>query len=169
MSSGAGLAARPGWPDVTGPHARLRDLGLVLPPLPLPQGSYRPVRIHGGLAYVAGQVSRHEGGVIAGPVEPATPPDTIAAAARACTLRALAVLDGAIGLDRVGGIVFLRGFVFAGPSFHDHPKVLDHVSHLLIAVFGDSGHHARSAVGVAGLPAGGMLEIELVAEIAPGP
>ncbi len=147
------------------PHDRLRDLGLTLPPVPSPQGAYRPVRLHGGLAYVAGQVSRAEEGIITGPVDEATDPDRIAAAARACALRALAVLEAAVGLDHVTGILFLRGFVFAGPAFQGHPQVLDHVSHLLTAIFGEDGEHARSAVGVAGLPSGGMLEIELVAII----
>jgi enamine deaminase RidA (YjgF/YER057c/UK114 family) len=147
------------------PSERLRDLGLVLPPTPAPQGAYRSVRLHGGLAYVAGQVSRSAHAVIAGPVDGHTDPVLIEAAAQACTLRALAALEGAVGLDRVTGIVFLRGFVFARPEFHEHTQVLDRVSRLLIAVFGDAGQHARSAVGVSGLPAGGMIEIELVAQI----
>lgn len=147
------------------PSERLRDLGLSLPPMPAPQGAYRSVRVHGGLAYVAGQVSRIEGGIIAGPIDAETPPDRIEAAARACTLRALAALDGTVGLDRVTGIAFLRGFLFAGPDFQGHTQALDHVSRLLIAVFGDRGQHARSALGVSGLPGGGMMEIELVAEI----
>jgi enamine deaminase RidA (YjgF/YER057c/UK114 family) len=147
------------------PHDRLRDLGLTLPSVPRPQGAYRAVRVHGGLAYVAGQVSRTEDGIITGPVDHATDPDRIEAAARACTLRALAALEDAVGLDHIAGILFLRGFVFAGPAFQGHTQVLDHVSRMLIAIFGDHGQHARSAVGVAGLPSGGMLEIEVVAVV----
>jgi enamine deaminase RidA (YjgF/YER057c/UK114 family) len=150
------------------PHDRLRELGLILLPVPRPQGAYRAVRVHGGLAYVAGQVSRAEDGIITGPVDQATDPGRIEAAARACTLRALAALEAAVGLGQITGILFLRGFVFAGPAFQGHPQVLDHVSRLLIAIFGDGGQHARSAVGVAGLPSGGMLEIELVAIIDEG-
>lgn len=145
------------------PSERLRDLGLALPPAPQPQGAYRAVRLHGGLAYVAGQLSRSGDGVIAGPVEQASEA-MIEAAAQACTLRALAALEDAVGIDAVSGIVFLRGFVFAGPEFQGHPQVLDRVSRLLVAIFGDAGQHARSAVGVSGLPSGGLLEIELVAE-----
>jgi enamine deaminase RidA (YjgF/YER057c/UK114 family) len=149
------------------PSERLRDLGLVLPPSPAPQGAYRSVRIHGGLAYVAGQVSRTATGVITGPVDDRTDPDLIEAAARACTSRALASLEGAVGLDRVIGIVFLRGFICAEPGFQNHTQVLDRVSRLLIAIFGNAGQHARSALGVSGLPAGGMIEIEVIAEIRP--
>lgn len=147
------------------PSERLRHLGLALPPVPAPQGAYRPVRLHEGLAYVAGQVSRSGDDVIAGPVEQASDAN-IEAAARACTLRALAALDNAVGIDQVRGIVFLRGFVFAGPAFQGQTQVLDRVSRLLIAIFGEAGQHARSAVGVSGLPSGGLLEIELVAELA---
>lgn len=144
------------------PSERLLELDLPLPSPPVPQGTYRAVRRHEGLAYVAGQLSRSEAGVITGPVEVATD-DEIQAAARACLLRSLSALDDAVGIDSVTGIVFLRGFVFAGPAFQGHTQVLDRVSRLLIEIFGEAGQHARSAVGVSGLPSGGLLEIELVA------
>lgn len=147
---------------MTLPSERLRDLDLVLPPTPAPQGAYRSVRLHGGLAYVAGQLSRGDEGVIAGPVEEADE-GKIEAAARACLLRALSALEDAIGIDRVTEIIFLRGFVFAGSEFQGHTQVLDRVSRLLIAVFGEAGRHARSAVGASGLPSRGLLEIELIA------
>ncbi len=123
--------------------------------------------VHGGVAYVSGQVSREGQQVIAGPVTPDTPPAVVAQAARACVLRTLSVLEQAAGgLDRVDRILFVRGFVHGGPGFQNYSQVLDEASRLLLSIYGKRGQHARSAVGVAGLPGGGMLEIEIVAALA---
>jgi len=139
---------------------RLAVLGLHLPEPPAPRREYVAAVVHGGLAYVSGQVSREGQQVITGPVTPDTPPAVLVHAARACVLRALSVLEQAIGcLDRVDRILFLRGFVHGGPGFQNHSQVLDEASRLLLSIYGDRGRHARSAVGVAGLPGGGMLEI----------
>lgn len=150
-----------GWED------RLLGLGLVLPAAPVPKGSYRPVVVWNDIAYVAGQVSRTADGVIPGPASDATDSPTIARAAQACILRALAALDHEVGLDRVAQILFLRGFVFAEAGFQRHSRVLDPASDLLTAIFGSSGAHARSAIGVASLPDDGLLEIEVVAALLP--
>ena len=148
---------------------RLVALGLALPATPVPNGQYRPVVVWNDVAYVAGQVCRTADGVIPGPVHDATDPATIERAAQACVLRALAALDAEVGLDRVARIIFLRGFVFAEAGFRHHPRVLDPASALLAAIFGPMGEHARSAVGVAGLPDGGLLEIEMVNKPISGP
>lgn len=146
---------------------RLFALGLALPATPVPNGQYRPVVVWNDVAYVAGQVCRTTDGVIPGPVGDATDPATIERAAQACVLRALTALDAEVGLDRVARIIFLRGFVFAEAGFRHHPRVLDPASALLVAIFGPLGEHARSAVGVAGLPDDGLLEIEMVAALLP--
>ncbi len=147
-------------------HKRLAELGLHLPEPPEPRGEYVAAVVHGGIAYVSGQVSREGQQVIAGPVTPDTPPAIVAQAARACVLRALSVLDQPDGgLDRVDRILFLRGFVHDGPGFQNHSQVLDEASKLLLSIYGERGRHARSAVGVAGLPGGGMLEIEIIAAL----
>ena len=151
-----------GWEE------RLLALGLELPPPPVPRGSYRPVMVWSDIAYVAGQVSRTPEGIIAGPASDATDFPTIERASQACVLRALAALNDEVGLDRVAQILFLRGFVFAQAGFKRHSQVLDPASDLLTAVFGSSGTHARSAVGVAGLPDDGLLEIEIVVALLPG-
>jgi enamine deaminase RidA (YjgF/YER057c/UK114 family) len=79
-------------------------------------------------------------------------------------LRALSALEQERGgLDAVERILFLRGYVYARPEFQDHSRILDPASRLLHEIFGERGHHARSAVGVASLPDGGPLEIELMA------
>jgi enamine deaminase RidA (YjgF/YER057c/UK114 family) len=142
--------------------SRLAQLGMTLPPAPSPRGVYEGVVIHEGIAYVSGQVSRDGDEVITGPVGPTTPRDVIQRASRICVLRALsaltAALPSAISVERV---LFLRGFVNAVTDFTNHSQVLDEASTLLHEVFGDRGRHARSALGVASLPGGGLLEIEL--------
>lgn len=146
---------------------RLAGLGLRLPDPPQPRGEYVPVVVHDGTAHVSGQVSRWDDTVIAGPVTADTPPEVVAQAGQACTLRTLSALGGAIGgLDNVSRILFVRGFVHAEVGFQNHSSVLDEVSRLMVAIFGDRGRHARSAVGIAGLPGGGMLEIEVTAAVA---
>ncbi|MGF6771069.1 enamine deaminase RidA (YjgF/YER057c/UK114 family) [Paraburkholderia sp. GAS199] len=148
--------------------ARLAQLGLTLPPLPSPRGAYVGVVIHGGIAYISGQVSRTGDDIIAGPVDHTTPRESIRDAARTCVLRALSALAAALpSTMTVERVLFLRGFVNAVPEFGNHSQVLDEASLLLHEVFGESGQHARSAVGVAGLPGGGLLEIELTVALVP--
>ncbi|MCP2091959.1 UNVERIFIED_ORG: enamine deaminase RidA (YjgF/YER057c/UK114 family) [Paraburkholderia sediminicola] len=149
---------------------RVAQLGMTLPPPPSLRGAYMGVVIHGGIAYVSGQVSRDGDEIIAGPVDHATPPELIRHAARTCVLRALSALAAALPPTMaVERILFLRGFVNAVPDFVNHSQAMDEASLLLHEVFGDNGRHARSALGVAGLPGGGLLEIELTAALAHGP
>jgi enamine deaminase RidA (YjgF/YER057c/UK114 family) len=142
---------------------RIARLGLALPAAPAPRGAYESVVIHDDLAYVSGQVCRIADGVIAGPVSDTTTPETIRHAAHTCVLRALAALKAslpaALEIDRT---LFLRGFVHAAAGFAHYGRVLDEASTLLHEILGARGRHARSAVGVAGLPDGALLEIELV-------
>lgn len=146
---------------------RLSELGLQLPEVPRPRGAYVPVVVHANIAYVSGQVSREGEATIRGPATSTTAPEIVIKAAHACVLRALSALDQAVvgGLDAVDRILFVRGFVHAEAGFQEHPRILDEVSLMLISIFGERGRHARSAVGVAGLPSGGLLEIELTAAI----
>lgn len=146
-------------------HARLQALGLQLPPVPGPKGDYVPVTIHGGVAYVSGQVCRQGDGVICGPVSEHTPVQVVSEAGRVCALRALSVLEHAVGLDNIERILFVRGFVYGTEDFQNFSRVVDGASQLLIDVFGEQGRHARSAIGVAGLPSGGLLELEVTAVI----
>ncbi|WP_338570168.1 RidA family protein [Pseudomonas canadensis] len=144
---------------------RIAALGLQLPEAPGPKGDYVPVTIHAGVAYVSGQVCRLGDGVISGPVTDQTSPAQVTQAGQICALRALSVLDQAVGLENVERILFVRGFVFGGEGFQRFSSVVDGASQVLIDVFGEQGRHARSAVGVAGLPSGGMLELEVTAVI----
>ena len=148
------------------PREKLHSLGLSLPEAPAPKGDYVPVVVHNGTAYVSGQVCRLERDVITGPARADTPDQTLALAANTCVLRALSALEQAIGdLDKVERVLFMRGFVFAEDGYEQYSKVLDHGSRLLIEVFGERGRHARSALGVAGLPSSGLLEVELVVAV----
>lgn len=153
--------------DIAG---RLTQLGMTLPLAPSPRGAYVGVVIHDGIAYVSGQVSRVGDEVITGPVDHDTPPDIIRLAAQTCVLRALSVLVATLpattGIER---ILFLRGFVNAVPGFVNHSQVMDEASILLHEIFGENGRHARSGVGVASLPGGGLLEIELTVALTQGP
>ncbi|UDU81215.1 RidA family protein [Pseudomonas sp. HN2-3] len=145
------------------PREKLQALGLTLPEAPEPKGDYVPVVVHRGVAYVSGQVCRLGDSVITGPVRADTPEKTLTMAATTCVLRALSALEQAIGdLDKVEKVLYLRGFVYAEAGYEQYSKVLDHGSRLLIDLFGDRGRHARSALGVAGLPSSGLLEVELV-------
>lgn len=147
----------------------IAGLGLQLPPPPAPQGDYVPVMTHGSIAYVSGQLSRESDAVVSGPAGPDTPEAHLVRAAQACVLRAVSALAHELGdLDAVDRVLFLRGFVNAVPEYQHHTKVLDHASALLRDIFGPQGPHARSAVGVASLPGGGLLEVELTVALKSG-
>jgi enamine deaminase RidA (YjgF/YER057c/UK114 family) len=150
-----------------GVEERLAGLGIELPPVPTPIASYVPVVVSGHLAFVAGQVPVSEGKPLAtGKLGLDVGTEAGADAARRCALQALAALRQELGsLDRVRRIVRLAVFVASAPGFTDQPKVANGASDLLGDVFGDMGRHARVAVGVAELPLGVPVEVELIAEI----
>lgn len=144
---------------------KLADLGLQLPEPPAPRGEYVPVVVHEKIVYVSGQVSREGESIICGPISEKTGPELVSRAAEACVLRTLSALEHSVGLERVDRLLFLRGYVYAQEGYHQYSKVVDAASLLLLELFGDKGRHGRLAVGVAGLPGGGMLEIEVTAAL----
>jgi enamine deaminase RidA (YjgF/YER057c/UK114 family) len=147
-----------------GATARLAELGIVLPgPYP-PHDPLDAVVIHGGRARTSGQLPRnHEGLVVhQGRLGDDVTVEAGADAARWCALNALSVLRDAVGdLDRIERVLTVLGFVASAPGFAQQPQVVDGASRLLAEVFGDRGRHSRSAVGVAALPRGGAVEIEV--------
>lgn len=147
-------------PDI---NAQLESLGIDLPDAPAPVASYVPVAsVHSGnLVLVSGQIPTENGSPMAtGRVPDRVDLDTAARCARRCALNALAALRHDIGdLNRVRRVLKLDGFVAAGPDFTDHPRVINGASDLLVEIFGDSGRHARAAVGVSSLPLGVPVEI----------
>ncbi len=147
--------------------ARLSELGICLPEAVSPAFQYLAVVVHGGLAWVSGQIPRAGGQVImTGKLGGEIDVERGREAARACVLQALAQLKEALGsLDRVERVLKLTGFVASAAGFTQQPQIIDAASELLGQVFGDNGRHARSAVGVAELPRGVPVEIELVVAV----
>jgi enamine deaminase RidA (YjgF/YER057c/UK114 family) len=145
---------------------RLAELGITLPEPAAPVAAYVPVVISGGVAYVSGQVSMAAGALIKGRLGEDMSVDQGVEAARACGLMILAQLKGALGsLDRVERIIKLGGFVNSAADFTDQPKVINGASELMVAVFGDPGKHARSAVGVPSLPLGVAVEVDAIVAV----
>ncbi|MFY9809548.1 MAG: RidA family protein [Pseudonocardiaceae bacterium] len=145
---------------------RLTELGLVLPPVAAPAGVYLPAVRTGSLVFTAGQLPLVEGvlaatGKLGSQIDAAQGQQL----ARTCMLNALAAVDGLVGLDAVLRVVKVVGFVASAPGFTAQPAVLNGASELLGEVFGGAGAHARSAVGVAELPMGAPIEVELVVEV----
>jgi enamine deaminase RidA (YjgF/YER057c/UK114 family) len=150
-----------------GIDARLAELGIELPPPPKPVASYVPVTVAGGLAFVAGQVATEDGEPLhPGHVGAEVSLEDAQEAARRCALQALAALREELGdLERIRRIVQVSVFVASAPGFTAQPQVANGASDMLVQVFGDSGRHARAAVGVAELPLGAPVEVTVVAEI----
>jgi enamine deaminase RidA (YjgF/YER057c/UK114 family) len=150
-------------PERVSPERRLAELGIRLPPLRPRAGNYVGSVRHGDLLFLSGQgADGHVGHVGAD----RTTVDG-RAAARDCMLNLLAQTRDALGsLDRVDRIVKLLGFVACTPDFRNAPRVIDAASDLLHDVFGPQrGAHARSAIGVAALPLGFLVEIEMIVAI----
>jgi len=151
-----------------GAEDRLRELAIDLPPSPSPVASYLPVVIAGPFAYVSGQVPLSEGSLLwAGKLGADLDVPAGAEAAERCALQALSALRSELGsLDRIRRIVRVAVFVASASGFTQQSAVANGASDLLARVFGESGRHARAAIGVAELPLGAPVEVELIAELA---
>ena len=152
---------------MTDPVERLAALGLTLPPVAAPGGAYVPAVRAGQFIYTAGQIPTVDGKLLAvGKVGGEVSVSDAAGLARTCALNALAAAAAAAGgLAAIRRIVKVTGFVASAPGFNGQPQVVNGASELLIDVFGEEGRHARSAVGVAELPLGVPVEVELIAEV----
>ncbi|MFI5932433.1 RidA family protein [Actinoplanes sp. NPDC051494] len=147
-------------------YAKLAELGLTLPTVVPPLAAYVPAVQSGNYVYVSGQLPfvdgklPHTGKLGAGvTVEQGTE------LARYCALNALAAIDALVGLGRVVKIVKVTGFVASAEGFTGQPGVINGASQLFFDVLGEPGRHARSAVGVAELPLGAPVEVEVIAEL----
>ena len=146
--------------------SRLSELGITLPEPAAPVAAYVPTVLAGNLLHISGQVSFENGQLITGRLGEDLDLEAGQRAARACGLMLIAQMKKALGsLDRVERIVKLGGFVNSAGSFTDQPKVVNGASDLMEQVFGEAGRHARSAVGVAELPLGAPVEVELTVEL----
>lgn len=149
-------------------QAKLAELGLSLPEAAAPVAAYVPAVEAGGLLHVSGQLPFDEGALMTGRLGEDRDLEFGVAAARRCALMLVAQIDKALGgLDRVERIVKLGVFVNSAAGFTDQPKVANGASELMVALFGDSGRHARSAVGVPALPLGAAVEVDAIVAVRP--
>ena len=146
---------------------KLKSLNITLPSPPSPAGAYIPVVKSGNTVYVSGQIPIEEGKVaFKGKVPTAQPLENAQKAAKLCAINALAQLKKELGdLDRISRILRVSGFVNSEPDFTNQPKVINAASDLLFEIFGEKGQHSRIAVGVASLPLGSTVEIDMIVEI----
>lgn len=148
--------------------AKIKELGLVLPPAPKPMGVYRPVVVAGGMIYVSGHGPlKPDGSLVTGQVGADLDTAMGYDAARITGLAVLASLQAELGsLDRIGRIVKTLGMVNSTPDFTEHPKVINGFSELMVEVFGpEAGRGARSAVGLVALPGNIAVEVEVIFEL----
>src|SRR5919202_4513579 len=147
-------------------HDRLAELGIRLPPVAAPVASYVPAVRSGNLVFTSGQLPFVEGGLRrTGKVGGTVDIEDAAADAKVCVLNALAAVDELVGLDSVARVVRVVGYVASAEGFTGQPRVVNGASELLGRIFGEAGRHARSAIGVAELPLGAPVEVELTVEL----
>jgi enamine deaminase RidA (YjgF/YER057c/UK114 family) len=148
-------------------RARLDDLGLKLHGPHLPHHPLEGALIYDGIAHVSGQLPRIDGKITCfGRLGGSVSVEEGVNAAEVCALNALSVLVHALGgLDRVKQILRVTGFVASTADFHQQPVVVDGASSVFFKVLGAAGRHSRSAIGVAALPHGAAVEIEVTAAI----
>jgi enamine deaminase RidA (YjgF/YER057c/UK114 family) len=149
-------------------ETRLKDLGIVLPPLPKPVANYLPYRLVGNILYLSGQGPRENGVMLTGKLGADISLEEGYLRARVVGLGLLSAMRDALGsLDRVNYIVKVLGMVNAVPGFNDSPQVINGCSDLFVEVFGEAGRHARSAVGNVMLPNQISVEIEGIVAVKP--
>ena len=147
---------------------RLAELGISLPEPAAPVAAYVPTVLAGNLLYISGQVSFEDGALMTGRVGEDRDLNYGVRAARACGLMLLAQMKRALGsLDRVERVVKLGVFVNCAADFTAQPEVANGASELMEQVFGESGRHARAAVGVPCLPRGAAVEIDAIVAVRP--
>ena len=145
---------------------RLKELGIELPGVAAPLAAYVPATQSGPWVFTSGQLPFVEGKLPAtGKVGADVSPEEAKQYAATCILNALAAVHALVGIDSIKRVVKVVGFVASAEGFTGQPGVVNGASELLGEIFGDAGKHARSAVGVAELPIGAPVEIELIVEV----
>lgn len=148
-------------------QARLKELGIELPPPPKPVGAYVTVIRSGNLVVTSGQLPWKDGKLACtGKLGVHLTTEQGYAAARIAGINALAQIHSVLGdLDKVRQVIRLEGYVHCGPGFRDHPQVLNGCSELLVSVFGDKGKHTRTAVGIHEMPLDSPVQLIVWAEV----
>lgn len=145
---------------------RLAELGIELPPVATPVAAYVPAVRSGSQVFTSGQLPFVEGKLaVTGKVGGEVSPEEAKRHARTCVLNALAAVDALVGIDSVVRVVKVVGFVASAEGFTGQPAVINGASEVLGEIFEEAGAHARSAVGVAELPLGSPVEVELIMEV----
>ncbi|MEO6407455.1 MAG: RidA family protein [Burkholderiaceae bacterium] len=148
-------------------YERLKALNIELPPVAVPAAAYVPFVRSGNLVFISGHIARRDGKPWVGQLGRDTDTATAKHAARRVAIDLLGTLHAAVGdLNRVERIVKVLSLVNSSPDYTEQHLVTNGCSELLAEVFGDKGAHARSAFGVAQLPMGACVEIELIAQVA---
>jgi enamine deaminase RidA (YjgF/YER057c/UK114 family) len=147
---------------------KLKELGITLPPVATPAAAYVPFVQTGNLVFISGHTAKKDGKPWVGQLGKTMTTDEGKQAARSIAIDLMGTLQAAAGgdLNRVKRIVKLMSLVNSSPDFIEHHLVTNGASELLGQVFGDKGAHARSAFGVAQIPTGSCVEIEMIAELA---
>jgi enamine deaminase RidA (YjgF/YER057c/UK114 family) len=147
-------------------YDKLKELNINLPPVAAPAAAYVPFVRTGNLVFLSGHIAKKDGMAWVGQLGKTMQTEEGKAAARAIAVDLLGTLHAAVGdLDKVKRIVKVMSLVNSTPDFTEQHLVTNGASELFAQVFGDKGAHARSAFGVAQIPMGACVEIELVAEI----
>jgi enamine deaminase RidA (YjgF/YER057c/UK114 family) len=145
---------------------KLKELGITLPPVSTPAAAYVPFVRTGNLVFISGHIARKDGKPWVGQLGKTMGTDEGKQAARGIAIELMGTLQAAVGnLDNVKRLVKVLSLVNSAPDFTEHHLVTNGASELLVQVFGDKGAHARSAFGVAQIPLGACVEIELIAEV----
>lgn len=145
---------------------KLKELGITLPPVATPAAAYVPFMQTGNLVFLSGHIARRDGKPWVGQLGKTMQTEEGKAAARAIAIDLMGTLQAAVGdLGRVKRIVKLMSLVNSTPDFTEQHLVTNGASELFAQVFGEKGSHARSAFGVAQIPMGACVEIELIAEV----
>ena len=145
---------------------KLAELGIALPPVATPAAAYVPFVRTGNLVFLSGHIAKKDGKAWVGQLGKTMTTEEGKAAARAIAIDLMGTLNAAVGdLDKVKRIVKLVSLVNSTPDFTEHHLVTNGASDLLGQVFGDKGAHARAAFGVAQIPMGACVEIEMIAEV----
>jgi enamine deaminase RidA (YjgF/YER057c/UK114 family) len=149
-------------------HTQLKELGIELPPVSVPAAAYKPFAIAGDMVFISGHIAKKDGAVWVGQLGKDTDTETGKAAAHAVAIDLMGTLQAAAGgdLSKVKRIVKVMSLVNSTPDYTEQHLVTNGCSDLLGKVFGaDVGAHARSAFGVAQLPMGACVEIEMIAQL----
>ena len=147
-------------------YDKLKALNITLPAVSAPAAAYLPFMQTGNLVFLSGHLAKKDGKVIVGQLGKNMTTEEGKAAARAIAIDLMGTLEAAVGLGKVKRIVKLMSLVNSTGDYTEQHLVTNGASELFAEVFGDAGKHARSAFGVAQIPMGACVEIELIAEVA---